>query len=145
MRIGLLASQTGTTVPTIRYYEEIGLLRPAARQSGGQRTYDNEDARRLAFTRRCREFDFSIAEVRSLLSLKQDSELSCTQTRDLAQCQLAKVKRKLADLKALEATFTSMVANCHSKCVGGAAPDCVILEDLGRPRKSKVPQKAADR
>jgi DNA-binding transcriptional MerR regulator len=138
MRIGLLASQTGTTVPTIRYYEEIGLLRPAIRQSGGQRTYDNEDARRLAFIRRCRAFDFPIDEVRSLLSLMQDGGSSCTAARDLAQVQLDKVKRKLAELKALEATFASMVAGCDSQCVGGPAPDCVILDDLGNSPRQRI-------
>jgi DNA-binding transcriptional MerR regulator len=132
MRIGLLADRTGTTVPTIRYYEAIGLLRQAARQSGGQRTYDNEDARRLTFIRRCRDFDFSIEEVRSLLSSMNDGTSSCTATRDLAELQLDKVRRKLADLKALEATFASMVMNCNSRCVGGPAPDCVIFDDLSK-------------
>jgi DNA-binding transcriptional MerR regulator len=130
MRIGLLANRTGTTVPTIRYYETIGLLRPAARQSGGQRTYDNEDARRLAFIRRCRDFDFSIEEVRSLLSLMHDGTSTCTSARELAQLQLDKARRKLADLKALEATLASMVVNCNAQCVGGPAPDCVIFDDL---------------
>lgn len=56
MRIGILAERTATTVPTVRYYEQIGLLRPAIRQNGGQRTYDHEDVRRLTFIRRCRKF-----------------------------------------------------------------------------------------
>jgi DNA-binding transcriptional MerR regulator len=134
MRIGLLADRTGTTVPTIRYYETIGLLRPAARQSGGQRTYDNEDARRLSFIRRCRELDFSIEEVRSLLTLMNDGYSSCAATRELAELQLSKVKRKLADLRALEAIFASMVSNCNSRCEGGPAPDCVIFDDISKCR-----------
>lgn len=64
MRIGVLAERTATSVATIRYYEQIGLLRQAAR-SGGQRLYDYEDLRRVALIRRCREFDFSIPEIRS--------------------------------------------------------------------------------
>jgi DNA-binding transcriptional MerR regulator len=138
MRIGVLAIRTGTTAPTIRYYEEIGLLRPAARQSGGQRTYDLEDARRLAFIRRCREFDFSIDDVRSLLAMVQDGESSCTKARELAQIQLNKVQHKLAELKALEATFTSMVASCDSQCAGGPTPDCVILDDLGNISPGRI-------
>jgi len=64
MRIGIRAERTGTTAPTIRYYEEIGLLRAPAR-TRGQRSYNNDDVRRLAFIRRCRNFDFSIEEIRS--------------------------------------------------------------------------------
>jgi len=75
MRIGVLAERTGTSVPTIRYYEEIGLLRQVARR-GGQRIYDHEDAHRLAFIRRCRDFDFSIPEIRSLLSLMRTARLA---------------------------------------------------------------------
>ena len=120
-----MAARTGTTVPTIRYYEQIGLLRPAAR-SGGQRTYDNEDVRRLAFVRRCREFDFSIEEVRALLALMQDRK-SCTEARNLAEGRLAGLRRKLAELTALESTIASLVTECDASCAGGPASDCVIL------------------
>ena len=126
MRIGDLAKRTGTSVPTIRYYEQIGLLRRAAR-SGGQRIYDREDVRRLAFVKRCRDFDYSIEEVRSLLSLMQ-AEKSCREARNLASDHLAGVRRKLAELKALETAIASLVTECDSTCAGGPAPDCVILQ-----------------
>src|SRR5882757_1752313 len=123
----MLAERTWTTVPTIRYYEQIGLLRPAAR-SGGQRTYDNEDVRRLAFVRRCRDFDFSIEEVRGLLSLMRDRK-SCTEARNLAEGRLVELRRKLLELKALEKTIASLVAECDISCAGGPASDCVILQE----------------
>jgi DNA-binding transcriptional MerR regulator len=123
----MLAGRTGTTVPTIRYYEEIGLLRPAAR-SGGQRTYDNEDVRRLSLIRRCRDFDFSIEEIRALLSLMQDRK-SCTGARDRADAHLVRLRRKLAELKTLETTIASLVSQCDASCAGGPASDCVILQD----------------
>lgn len=123
----MLAGRTGTTVPTIRYYEDIGLLRPAAR-SGGQRIYDSEDVRRLSFIRRCREFEFSIDEVRALLSLTQDRR-SCTEARDLTAGHLAGLRRKLTELKALETTIASLVLACDASCAGGPATDCVILQE----------------
>jgi DNA-binding transcriptional MerR regulator len=126
LRIGMLAERTGTTVPAIRYYEEIGLLRPAAR-SGGQRTYDHEDIRRLSFIRRCRDFDFSIPQVRSLLSLMQGRN-SCTEARNLAESHLVALRRKLAELRALETTIASLVSECDISCAGGPASDCVILQ-----------------
>lgn len=126
MRIGALAERTGTSVATIRYYEEIGLLRQAARR-GGQRIYDHEDARRLAFIRRCREFDFSIPEIRSLLSLMQ-SGTSCTEARKLAERHLFELRRKLSELQVLERTIASLVTACATTCDGGAAADCVILQ-----------------
>ena len=132
MRIGILAELAGTTVPTVRYYEQIGLLRPAARQGGGQRTYDREDVRRLAFVRRCREFGFSIEEVRALVSLTGDRNAACTDARDLAERHLEAVRLKLTELKALETSIASLVSNCNSTCAGGAATDCSIFVDLNQ-------------
>ena len=126
LRIGDLARRTGTTVPTIRYYEQIGLLRPAAR-SGGQRTYDNEDVRRLSFIRRCRDFDFPIDDIRALLTLLHNGK-SCTEARKLAEGRLAEQRRRRAELEALEASIASLVTCCAETCDGGAAPDCVILQ-----------------
>ncbi len=126
LRIGALARRAGTTVPTIRYYEEIGLLRPAVR-SGGQRTYDDEDVRRLSFIRRCRDFDFSIDDIRTLLSLLQNGK-SCTEARELAEGRLVELRRRRLELQALEATIASLVTACANTCDGGAAPDCVILQ-----------------
>jgi MerR family transcriptional regulator, copper efflux regulator len=126
MRIGALAERAGVSVATIRYYEEIGLLRQAAR-SGGQRIYDHADAHRLAFIRRCRDFDFSIDEIRSLLSLMQANS-SCSEARTLAEGHLVELRRKLVELQALERSIVSLVTACAATCDGGAARDCVILQ-----------------
>jgi DNA-binding transcriptional MerR regulator len=125
-----LAERTGTNAPTIRYYEEIGLLRPADRQPGGQRVYGEEDAKRLTFIRRCRDFGFSIEQVRSLVALLEDRTRSCMDARDLAREHLAAVRTKLRDLRALERSMAGFVASCDTSCAGGPGPDCVILEDL---------------
>jgi DNA-binding transcriptional MerR regulator len=134
MRIGILAERTGTSVATIRYYEAIGLLRPARRQSGGQRAYDNEDVRRLSFVRRCREFGFPLSNVRSLLSLSGDRSASCGDARDLAGSNLATIRRKLDELKVLERSIAAMVETCDSSCAGGPAPACSIFAELGATR-----------
>lgn len=130
LKIGALAERTGINVPTIRYYEQIGLLRPADRQQGGQRVYGDDDVKRLTFVRRCRDFGFSIEQVRSLVALVQDPQSSCTHARDMAQSHLATVRAKMAELKALERSIASFVVNCDASCAGGPGPDCVILDDL---------------
>jgi DNA-binding transcriptional MerR regulator len=136
LKIGALAERTGTNAPTIRYYEEIGLLRSADRQAGGQRIYGDDDVKRLTFIRRCREFGFSIDQVRSLVALVQDPQSSCMHARDLAEEHLKAVRAKLTELKALERSIAAFVASCDASCVGGPGPDCVILEDLSLPRST---------
>ncbi|HZD52355.1 MAG TPA: helix-turn-helix domain-containing protein [Woeseiaceae bacterium] len=137
LKIGELARRTGTTTPTIRYYEQIGLLPPASRRDGGQRSFGDEDVGRLTFIRRCRDFGFSIEQVRVLTTLVEDRDRSCLEARDLAQRHLETVRAKLDELKALERTIVGFVKDCELACVGGPGPDCVILEDLHRPRSHR--------
>jgi len=132
LKIGALARLTGTNAPTIRYYEEIGLLPSAGRQAGNQRVYGEADVRSLTFIRRCREFGFSIEDVRELVALLRDPLSSCTDARDLAQTHLLTVRAKLAELKALERSIAGFVTSCDASCAGGPGPDCVILDDLSK-------------
>src|SRR5256885_12734590 len=81
LKIGALARRTGTNAPTIRYYEEIRLLRSAGGQAGKQRVYSDADVKSRTFIRRCREFGFSIDQVRSLVALVQDPGSSCVHAR----------------------------------------------------------------
>ncbi len=136
LTIGALADATSCTVPTIRYYEEIGLLPEATRRSGGHRVYSERDLRRLTFIRRCREFGFPIEQVRELVALTGSPESDCTVARDLAAHHLGDVRRKLKELRALERSLKSFVETCDTQCVGGPANACVILEDLGAPLTS---------
>jgi DNA-binding transcriptional MerR regulator len=133
LSIGFVARQTGCTVPTIRYYEEIGLLPPAGRTDAGQRHYDDTTVRRLAFIRRCRDFGFSIEQVRELVGLADQPERPCAEARDIAAGHLAQVRQKLEELRALEASLAGFVGSCEAACAGGAAVDCTILEALASP------------
>lgn len=129
-KIGELAERTRTNAPTIRYYEQIGLLPRPDRQEGNQRRYADEDVRRLTFIRRCREFGFAIEQVRMLTGLVADRSRSCMEARDIARTHLLDVRAKLRELRALEKSIAAFVDQCDAECVGGPGPDCVILDDL---------------
>ena len=133
MKIGELARRTRTNAPTIRYYEEIGLLPAPARREGGQRAYGDGDSRRLTFIRQCREFGFPIEQVRSLVALTEDQDRSCTEARSIAQAHLDAVREKLTELKGLERNLTDFIKRCDALCAGGPGPDCVILRDMAAP------------
>jgi DNA-binding transcriptional MerR regulator len=130
MTIGTAAEKRGCSVPTIRYYEQIGLLPEASRRGGGHRVYGEADLRHLTFIRRCREFGFPIQQVRDLVVLARTPERDCTAARDLAQQRLDDVRRKLKELRALERSLKQFVDDCDALCVGGPAGSCVILADL---------------
>jgi DNA-binding transcriptional MerR regulator len=133
MTIGALALETRCSVPTIRYYEEIGLLPKARRGAGGHRVYGDADLRRLTFIRRCRDFGFPIEQIRELAALVGSPNRDCTAARDLAGLQLTEVRRKLGELRALERSLKTFVNDCNAQCAGGPASECVIPEDLVTP------------
>ncbi|MFP8906698.1 MerR family transcriptional regulator [Streptomyces atacamensis] len=69
MQIGEVADRTGLSLRTIRHYEEVGLVVPSARTKGGFRLYTAADVDRLMVIRRMKPLDFSLEEMRDLLSI----------------------------------------------------------------------------
>ena len=132
LRIGQLASATGTNTPTIRYYESIGLLPAPQRQDGGQRRYDADAIARLTLVRRCREFGFSIEQVKVLADLIETPTSCCTEAREIARLHLEGIRIKLAELRALELAVAEFVRECDDDCIGGPGPACVPLVGLSR-------------
>ena len=132
MTIGTLSERTHCTVPTIRYYEHIGLLPRPERTSNGHRYYRDEDLKRLTFIKRCRDFGFPIDQVRGLTGLFADGDRACAEVRDLAQGQLDQVRAKLAEMRQLEASLEAFVCSCDAGCNGGPTRDCVIFDQLAQ-------------
>lgn len=141
LKIGELARRTGTNAPTIRYYEDIGLIPRASRGDGGQRSYHVSDVRLLTFIRQCRDFGFSIEQVRRLVALMQDRSRDCVEARNVAQAHLDTVRAKLDELRALESSLVSFVKSCNAQCCGGPGTDCVILQDLADPKPRRATTK----
>lgn len=133
LTIGALAKAAGVNTPTIRYYEEIGLLPPAGRSAAGQRVYEESDLERLTFIRRCRDFGFSIDQVRLLASLSISADRDCVEVRDIANVHLGKVREKLLELHALEKSLEVFVDQCDVTCAGGPGRDCVVFRNLSKP------------
>jgi len=130
--IGALAKAAGVSTPTVRYYEEIGLLPQPDRTSGGQRNYGEDDVGRLVFIRQCRDFGFGIEQVRVLLDLSISTERDCTEARDIARAHLSEVQQRLSELRMLEKRLGDFVQRCEIACAGGAGQDCVIFKDLSQ-------------
>jgi DNA-binding transcriptional MerR regulator len=130
LSIGALSALTHCNVPTIRYYEQIGLIPHAQRAENGHRFYQDVDLRRLAFIKRCRDFGFSIEQVRELTQLFEDGDRACVEVRDLAQVHLNEVRGKLAEMRQLEISLAVFVDSCSSGCSDGSTKNCTIIEDL---------------
>lgn len=133
LTIGALAERTGCSVPTIRYYEEIGLIPPARRRPSGHRVYRQDAVEQLTLIRHCRDFGFPIEQVRELVSLSQSQERDCVETLEIAQAQLKAVRAKLSELRTLERSLARFAQSCSERCAGGPAAQCSILKDMASP------------
>jgi len=125
MNIGTAARQSGLPPKTIRYYEEIGLLK-ADRAENGYRDYSGEDVHRLRFVQRARGLGFSVEECRQLLSLYGNSGRESSDVKALATAKLSEIDRKIEELRGLRKTLSHLVASCH----GDDRPECPIIDGL---------------
>ncbi|WP_354487763.1 MerR family transcriptional regulator [Mesorhizobium robiniae] len=124
--IGELARRTEVKVPTIRYYEQIGLLPPPPRTEGQQRRYDKNAAARLGFIKHARELGFDIEAIRALLSLQDNPDQSCGVADRIAKARLGEVEERIASLNALRTELQRMVKECAS----GRVAECRVIETL---------------
>jgi Cu(I)-responsive transcriptional regulator len=126
MNIGAAARASGVKVPTIRYYEEIGLLPAPPRTASQRRLYDANALARLAFIRHARELGFEIEAIRTLIELQSNPHQSCAAVDAIAKARLAEVERRLASLEALKDELARMITSCRR----GQVADCRIIEVL---------------
>jgi MerR family copper efflux transcriptional regulator len=134
LKIGDVARQAELSIDAVRFYEREGLLGRVRRSSAGQRQYDEETVRRLAFVRRATALGFSLAEVKSLLTLRVSSRMPCDRVRDRALTKLADIDRRIAELQEMRDALARLAEGCES---GAAAGSCPFLDELGRPLGEK--------
>lgn len=124
--IGGLARETGVKVPTIRYYESVGLLPKPARIASQRRIYDDTDIERLRFIRHARELGFEVGDIRELLKLSDQPHQSCGAVDAIARRHLEDIKSRLRRLKALEREVARMIRQCAK----GRIASCRVIEVL---------------
>lgn len=126
LSIGKLSKSTDVKVPTIRFYEQIGLLPEPRRAANDRRVYDERALSRLAFIRHARQLGFSVDAIRTLLQLADDPDQPCEQANVLAAEQLAEVESKIARLQALRTELRRVVSAACQDRVG----NCRVIEVL---------------
>ena len=127
MNIGEVSERSGLPPKTIRYYEDITLVRPL-RSDNGYRSFRESDIHKLAFLGRARALGFSIEDCRTLMGLYEDETRESAQVKVVAKEHLAEIDNKITQLKSMRETLSDLVEACQ----GDHRPDCPILKDLSQ-------------
>jgi Cd(II)/Pb(II)-responsive transcriptional regulator len=126
MKIGELAAQGGCEVQTVRFYEREGLLEEPEREASGYRRYAERHVKRLQFIRHCRSLDIPLPDVRELLTFASQPEQACAQVDALLDEHIARVRQRLAALRALQKQLIAL----RGRCDGDPSHSCAILESF---------------
>ncbi len=124
--IGDISKRTGVKVPTIRYYEQLGLITTPLRSSGNQRRYSTEDAKRLGFIKHARDLGLPLEAVRELLRLSEHPGQPCADADRIAAAHLEVIRGKIVSLQRLEKELERITCGCKAVHVR----DCYVLQSL---------------
>jgi DNA-binding transcriptional MerR regulator len=127
LTIGQLSKQAGVKVVTIRYYEGRKLMPAPPRTQANYRVYDRKELRRLRFIRRCRDFGFTLDQIRELLHLSTQGAKECSRVDRITEEHLKEIECKVADLRRLATELRRIKKCCRGK---GLIAHCRILEAL---------------
>jgi MerR family transcriptional regulator, copper efflux regulator len=136
VNIKLASGWSGLPAKTIRYYEEIGLVKPV-RDVNGYRIFRETDLHKLNFLARSRSLGFTIEDCRVLLALYDDKSRASSDVKAIAREHLEQINNKIGDLAKMRDTLTHLIDNC----AGDMRPDCPILNELSGPLVDKEMKK----
>jgi MerR family copper efflux transcriptional regulator len=120
MRIGVLAATAGLSTKTIRFYEQAGLLTPPPRTSAGYRDYPPDAMTRLAFIRDAQAAGLTLAEIGSVLAIRDDGHAPCRHVTELIGRHLTQVDERIAELTQTRAAL----ADLHRRAAATNPADC---------------------
>lgn len=131
MTIGKVALTAGVATPTLRYYEQEGLLSPTTRSRAGYRLYDTQAVEQLRFIRSAQAVGFTLDDIRTLLSLDAANAKSCqAEVQALLKQRLAEVNEKMKDLKRVQAALGRALDQCQR-----SNGECAVIKKI-RPKRS---------
>ena len=134
MNIGDASENSGLPPKTIRYYEDIELLKPA-RAATAIATIRDEDIHRLRFLQRSRSLGFSVEECRQLLSLYGDKARESADVKAIAEAKLAEIDRKIAELRACRrrCSTSSIIATATGGRIARSSRSCPVETSSSEP------------
>jgi DNA-binding transcriptional MerR regulator len=141
LHIGTVAKQTGLSIDTIRFYQKSGLLKPPARTAGGYRVFSETEIAELQFIARAQDLGFSLAEIRELVSLRNENGRACPEVRGLIHRKLKNVREKISALEQLESELARGLRSCDRalKSHQAGVRGCPVIDAITAGKTRRKP------
>ncbi len=130
LTLAALAAKAGVDIDTIKAYDRLGLVSKPRRTVKGLQLYPGDEAERIVFIKRSIELGFATAAIRDMLGIGRRKAMTCGDVYAIADRQIADIRRRMADLKRMEAALEPLLESCPRR--GGLA-NCPIVGTLSRP------------
>ncbi|WP_162896648.1 MerR family transcriptional regulator [Cysteiniphilum halobium] len=125
MNVGTLAKMLGTTVRTLHYYDDIGLLK-AKRTPSGYRQYDQSCVDKVKFIENAKYLGFSLNEIAELFEI-ENQNVSSAEVKEKINLKLKQINQRIKLLQLLKKRLIDLDRSCDGK---NKSNDCSILRDL---------------
>lgn len=141
LRIGELARASGYSDTTLRYYDQIGLLRPKARTSAGYRMYGHDAMERLRFVRNAQSLGLRLSDIQTILEITDSGRVPCEHVLSVVDGELAQIASQLERLQTLRGELLGLRARLACEIqLGTKNPGhgCRYVGELGAPAQQRA-------
>lgn len=135
LQVKRLAQRCGVSTDTIRYYTQIGLLRPARHPTTGYKLYGEEDVKRVDFIRRARYLGYTLHEIAQIFEEAAREKSPCPLVRDLIRRHIVENRERLEEVLELQSRMEQALAQWATMPDGVPDGDsvCRLIESIETP------------
>ena len=126
--IGSVAKESGVPIKTIRYYEELGLLKTSGRTEGGFRIFSSDVLARLNFIKRAQRLGLSLAEIKDFLDIHDRGELPCEHVKIKLEDKISEIEQQIQQLQILKLELKGLLSGWETIPENPEDTICPIIE-----------------
>ncbi|MBD2727041.1 heavy metal-responsive transcriptional regulator [Nostoc sp. FACHB-892] len=127
-QIGVVAKESGVPIKTIRYYEELGLLKSSGRTEGGFRLFNSDILERLHFIKRAQSLGLSLSEIKDFLNVHDGGELPCEHIKIKLEDKVKAIDEQIQQLLILRQELSGLLSGWEIKPDDSYSTICPIIE-----------------
>lgn len=136
LKIGAVASRSGLTVKTIRFYCDEGLIQPSSRSEGGYRLFDEAVFVELGLIRTLRAMELPLPDVRQILEARRSGVCTCRDLQERIRSKAGEIGEKITAMQALQAELFAMLESWEA-CGGRSSdPGAASWSPAAEPRSA---------